>query len=103
MIQINNFLINDAKKYLLPLFLLIIFLFSVGLIYIYNFCEDDYLQGNIVNIIYLHVPSAWLAMLIYCLMALFSFIHIIFYNQYASIYAFALSYIGLLFCFICFL
>ena len=54
----------------------------------------DYQQGELVRIMYVHVPSAWLALGIYSLMALCSFINLITANKLAYIIAVASAPIG---------
>jgi heme exporter protein C len=49
------------------------FLILVGLSLAFFGSPADYQQGQTVKIMYIHVPAAWLAMLIYALIALSSF------------------------------
>ncbi|KJV57081.1 heme exporter CcmC family protein [Orientia chuto str. Dubai] len=64
----------QLSRQILP-YLIIIFIviFSYG-IYLSLFNSPiDYQQGELVRIMYIHVPSAWLAVIIYTLIALCSF------------------------------
>ena len=68
-----GFLINPNKFnkltdiILKPLFYLTAVIFLIGLILIY-YSPNDYQQGSTVRIMYIHVPSAWLALLTYSIM-----------------------------------
>lgn len=39
-----------------------VLLLSISLYYIFNLVPDDELQGSLVKIMYVHVPSAWLSL-----------------------------------------
>ena len=54
----------------------------------------DYLQGESVRIMYVHVPSAWMSMLIYALMALFSIGALVWHVRAAEVLAMASAPIG---------
>jgi heme exporter protein C len=57
------------SRILIPLSaLLTALLFGVGLYLAWFVAPPDYQQGETVRIMYLHVPAAWLAMLIYAVM-----------------------------------
>ena len=53
-----------------PLLLIGIIVTAIGLYWGVFHAPDDKVQGNFVKIIYIHVPSAWLAMMAYSLMAI---------------------------------
>ena len=53
-------------------------LFAVGLYGALLTAPADYQQGETVRIMFVHVPAAWLALMIYSIMALASAIAIIF-------------------------
>jgi heme exporter protein C len=61
----------------------------------------DYLQGETVRIMYVHVPSAWMALFIYSSMAVASLIGSIYGHLVAFIYAKSVAPIGALFTLIC--
>jgi heme exporter protein C len=68
------------EKFYLIFFLslfLSISLMSTALIVGFFFSPDDYLQGSLVKIMYIHVPCAWLSLLLYTAMALFSLMYLI--------------------------
>jgi heme exporter protein C len=54
----------------------------------------DYQQGETVRIMYIHVPSAWLSMMIYALIALSSFGLLVFRHPLADVSAKAAAPIG---------
>lgn len=55
---------------------------------------DDYQQGNAVKIMYVHVPAAWMAMIIYSLMAIFNISGFIWKNRFFYIIAKSIAAIG---------
>ena len=79
-----------------PLSLALMFIFlGFGAIAVIN-SPIDYQQGNAVKIMYLHVPCAWLALMIYCLLALFNLAGFIWKNPFFYIIAKAIAKIGCL-------
>ena len=69
-------------------------LISLGLYFSFFQSPPDYLQGESVRIMYIHVPSAWLSMMIYSSMAICSFISIVFRHTLADIIARSSALIG---------
>src|SRR5215475_133608 len=63
----------------------------------------DYQQGQTVKIMYVHVPAAWLAMLIYALVAFSSFGLLVFRHPLADVSAKAAAPIGAAFTLLCLL
>jgi heme exporter protein C len=55
---------------------------------------SDYLQGESVRIIYLHVPAAWMSMMIYTFMAIMGFIALVWRIRVVEILAMASAPIG---------
>ncbi len=62
----------------------------------------DYQQGNAVKIMYIHVPAAWMALLIYTLMAFFNLSGFIWKNPFFYLIARAIASIGAIFTFVTF-
>jgi heme exporter protein C len=60
----------------------------------------DYQQGETVRIMFVHVPAAWMALLVYTVMALASATAIIFRHPLADVAAKAAAPIGATFCFL---
>ncbi len=54
----------------------------------------DYQQGNAVKIMYIHVPAAWMALLIYTLMAIFNISGFIWKNPFFYLIAHSIAIIG---------
>lgn len=71
-------------------------LLIVGLYYSFS-SPEDYQQGDTVRIMYVHVPSAWMGLLIYLMMGVLSFFGIIFRHAFADAMALALAPIGAVF------
>lgn len=57
----------------------------------------DYQQGNAVRIMYIHVPAAWMALLIYSLMAVFNISGFIWKNPFFYIISKSIAIIGCIF------
>ncbi len=58
---------------------------------------DDYQQGNAVKIMYVHVPAAWMSLLIYTIMAIFNISGFIWKNRFFYIIAKSIALIGTVF------
>ncbi len=74
---------------------------AVGLVLALFVSPPDYQQGETVRIMYLHVPSAWIAMMAYSLMALASAVGLIWRHPLAHIAAREAAPIGACFTAIC--
>ena len=104
--MIFGFLINPSKfnKFADIIFKPLVFLSSVilivGLILIY-LSPLDYQQGLTVKIMYIHVPSAWLALLTYSIMTIYSIIGIAFKMPFSFIVNKAVAPIGAVFTLLC--
>lgn len=75
-------------------------LFAAGLYGALVISPADYQQGETVRIMYVHVPAASLALMIYCSMAGFSAVGIIFRHPLADAAAKAAAPIGAVYCFL---
>jgi heme exporter protein C len=77
----------------------IIFIFSIiiGLGLALVFSPIDYLQKDTVRIMYVHVPSSWISLLIFLIIGICSFVSLIFRVKVFSVYAKSLAPIGLVF------
>jgi heme exporter protein C len=56
------------------------------------YSPDDYLQGNLVKILYIHVPCAWLSLIFYAGVTLFSFLFLVSKNNLYDVYAKSLAF-----------
>lgn len=64
------------------------------------YSPNDYQQGNAVRIMYVHVPAAWMALLVYTLMAIFNLSGFIWKNPFFYLIAKSIAWIGCVFTFI---
>ena len=78
-----------------------IYLMIAGLLYALVFSPNDYQQGFAVKIMYIHVPSAWLAMFTYALMTIYGILAFAFKIPFGFIFIKAAAPIGLVFTTIC--
>ena len=68
---VNPSKFNEIADYIFkPILILSIVLFALGLLFALYLSPDDYQQGSTVRIMYVHVPSAWLALLTYLISSL---------------------------------
>ena len=79
-----KFLINPNKFNKLtdiiikPVFYLSILTLTTGLIFALFLSPNDYQQGLTVRIMYVHVPAAWLSLLTFVVMTIYSIIGLAF-------------------------
>ena len=76
-------------------------LIAIGLYMAFFTAPPDYQQGHTAKIMYVHVPSAWLSMFIYALVAASSFGLLVFRHPLADVSAKAAAPIGAVFTFLC--
>jgi heme exporter protein C len=75
-------------------------LFAAGLYLALVSSPADYQQGETVRIMYVHVPAAWMALMVYTIMALASAVALIFRHPLADVAAKTAALIGAVFCFL---
>ena len=75
-------------------------LFIIGLYYALVVAPADYQQGETVRIMFIHVPAAWGASMVYGFIALSSAVAIIFRHPLADLSAKAAAPIGAVFTFL---
>ena len=90
-----------SKRLLTPLWLLTMITFAIGLYYSFFNSPMDYQQGNTVRIMYIHVPAAYMATLLYFLLSILCFLFLIYKHLLADIIARAIAVIGACFTLIC--
>tara|TARA_R110000824_G_scaffold118960_10_gene271789 strand:- start:42054 stop:42800 length:747 start_codon:yes stop_codon:yes gene_type:complete len=83
-----------------PLAILTIGLIGSGLWFSLLNSPPDYQQGETVRIMYVHVPSAWLGMMGYMVMAVASLVALVFRHPLADVCAKSAAPIGAAFCFL---
>jgi len=98
LLQFKNFAKNF--RFFAP-FSLVCFLVFLGLVIpaIIN-SPLDYQQSNAVKIMYVHVPAAWMALIIYSLMAIFNISGFIWKNPFFYLIAKSIAPIGCVFTFV---
>jgi heme exporter protein C len=74
---------------------------GIGLVWALIVAPPDYQQGESVRIMFIHVPSAWMALSIYLFVALASGVALIWRHPLAEIAAQAAAPIGAAFTFVC--
>jgi len=85
---------SKAPKYVLFIFVIII---SIGLIEALIISPEDYIQSHSVRIMYVHVPSAWISLGTFSVIAILSFVILIFKNKSFILIAKSLAPSGLVF------
>tara|TARA_B100000579_G_C22652276_1_gene766827 strand:- start:228 stop:923 length:696 start_codon:yes stop_codon:yes gene_type:complete len=101
-----KFLINPSRfnKFVdiifKPLVVTTLLILILGLYLVYQ-SPLDYQQGLTVKIMYIHVPSAWLALLTYAVMTFFSIIGLAFKIPFSFIINKAVAPIGAVFTLLC--
>ena len=102
-----KFFINPSKFNQLtdiiikPVFYLSMVTLAVGLIFALFLSPNDYQQGLTVRIMYVHVPSAWLALLTFAIMTIYSIIALAFKIPFGFIINSAVAPVGALFTLTC--
>ena len=81
----------------LPLIILSTMMISLGLYYGLFDSPKDYQQGDAVRIMYVHVPSAWLASFLYFSLAISCIFYLVWKHPLADLIANAIAPIGLIF------
>ena len=87
-------LVRKSQKIVLYLFLIVLML---GIFEAMILSPEDYLKGDSVRIMYVHVPSAWISLGIFSLMATLSIMVIIFKNKVFFLIAKSLAPSGFVF------
>jgi len=85
---------SRAPKYVLFLFVIVV---SIGLTEALFLSPEDYKQSHSVRIMYVHVPSAWISLGIFSLIAFLSLVSFIFKNKNFSLISKSLAPSGFLF------
>jgi len=85
---------SKAPKYVFVIFIVVLF---IGLVEALFISPEDYIQSHSVRIMYVHVPSAWISLGIFSLIALLSVGSFIFKNKNFSLIAKSLAPSGFVF------
>ncbi len=84
-----------------PLLLISILSLVIGLVFVFFISPDDYQQGSTVKIMYIHVPAAWLSLITFFIMTIYSIIALAFKIPFGFIVNTAVAPIGAVFTLIC--
>lgn len=96
MIIINpRYIGNIFERHQKLIIFLILILTAISLIMIY-FLENDYYQGVSFKIMFIHVPAAWLSLLLFTIMGTLSIVALVFKSPTSFLIARSISPIGLL-------
>ena len=85
---------SKAPKYVLFLFIIVL---SIGLAEALFLSPEDYKQSHSVRIMYVHVPSAWISLGIFSLIAFLSLVSFVFKNKNFSLISKSLAPSGFVF------
>ena len=85
---------SKAQKYVLFFFIIIV---SIGLLEALVLSPEDYIQSDSVRIMYVHVPSAWISLGTFSIIATLSFVILIFKNKSFILIVKSLAPSGLVF------
>jgi heme exporter protein C len=96
--RLKNFEKNFA--FFAPFSLICFLLFLGAAAFFISISPPDYQQGNAVKIMYVHVPAAWMALLIYTLMATFNVSGFIWKNPFFYLISRVIAPIGCVFTFV---
>ena len=84
-----------VSKVLMPFLVCIVpIIFAIGLYYALYNSPPDYQQGEMVRVMYVHVPSAWMSLGIYSFIAICSFLALVRKTRMSYIFAVAAAPIG---------
>jgi heme exporter protein C len=92
-----NKILSIKNKNINYLIILMILIFLVGLIYVFFLSPPDYIQGDSVRIMYVHVPSSFIALGCFAFMGGASILNIVFKIKIMSLIAKSLAPIGSVF------
>ena len=84
-----------------PLLLISVLSLVIGLVFVFFISPDDYQQGSTVKIMYIHVPAAWLSLMTFFIMTIYSIIALAFKIPFGFIVNTAVAPIGAVFTLIC--
>jgi len=84
-----------------PAFWGFLFISPIAIFYALHLSPQDYLHGDLVRILYVHVPAAWFAVGIYAIMGVCSFISLVLRAPFYSICSQSLAFPGCILTVIC--
>ncbi len=98
---LNPHYFRKITKIIIPcsISLMLVF-FALGIYYSFFNSPEDYQQGMLIRIMYVHVPCAWISTLIYTSMTCFSIMYLVKKIQILYLINVASTYVGLVFTFL---
>lgn len=98
---LNPYYFSKWIRFMIPILLVLMLVtISVGLYQALIVSPADYQQGEIVRIMYIHVPASWMALAIYSFMTICSFSNIVWKTRMSFLMAVSSAPIGAVFCLI---
>ena len=92
-----NKIVSSNNKLIINLLIIMILLILVGLLYALFISPPDYIQGDSVRIMYVHVPSSFIALGLFGFIGIASILNLIFKIKFVSLIAKSLAPIGCIF------
>ena len=92
-----NKIFSISNKSINTLIIFMIFIIFLGLIYALFISPQDYIQGDSVRIMYVHVPSSFIALGSFALIGIASILNLIFKIKFMPLIAKSLAPIGIIF------
>jgi heme exporter protein C len=68
---------------------------AFALYQVFVFVPDDYLQKELVKIMYIHVPAAWLSLMLYTCLSLFGILFLVSHNPFYDIISKSFARVGM--------
>lgn len=98
---LNPYFFSKSSRFLLP-FIAVLFLLSLiwGIYHALIVSPPDYQQGEMVRMMYVHVPASWMALGVFTFIAICSFSNLVWKTQMAYLLAVASAPVGAVFCLI---
>ena len=92
-----NKILSKSNQFINGLIILMIFIILIGLAYSLFISPEDYIQGDSVRIMYVHVPSSFISLGIFGLIGTGSILNLIFKIKFIPLITKSLAPIGLIF------
>ncbi len=92
-----NKIISLSNKWIVQLIVLTIIIFIVGLTYAIFISPPDYIQGDSVRIMYVHVPSSFISLGCFAFIGFACIINLIFKIKFMALIAKSLAPVGIVF------
>ena len=92
-----NKILSISNKFISILLIVMLFIMLTGLVYALFISPPDYIQGDSVRIMYVHVPSSFISLGCFALLGLASIFNLIFNARFLFLITKSLAPIGLVF------